>query len=435
MRMKRISLLIASHALLLAAGFGWHRAVAGRQPGPPPPARQEIPLTTKPVEREPGSVTTVMGEAPWTGAECRKAWHALKGSGIPPAEITALRQRILREWAMRDLRPALIAWSDLETLNATEISNSLQRAFDGHEEEMLEWIKSGDFGLDGSELLFALTNRMTYKNPALLMKLMPGIPEDFQERVLQNLFGSHSHPGPDEAAMNERIAGIAGLPDERLQSLAWQAALKGMANRGEDRFHDILARNDLPADVRPAALKSFAEGIARNAEPAKALEQFRKLSPEDQSAVGPALLDQAKTYSFARPSAVTNALTMLAKSGQWQLLAQSGPEAVEHFFKSSKPNPEAVSRWALQIPARAETAETFRAAIGPRFRQDLLQGAQWARSLPAGWHRDQALAQLAIIAGIHHKDPATRDAAMAEITDPGIQKELREWLQNQPATR
>ena len=55
--------------------------------------------------------------------------------------------------------------------------------------------------------------------------------------------------------MNKRIAGIASFPDERLQSLASQAALKGMANRGEDRFHDILARHDLPADVRPAALE------------------------------------------------------------------------------------------------------------------------------------------------------------------------------------
>jgi hypothetical protein len=430
MRMKRISLLIASHALLLAAGYGWHRSVAGRQPEPPPPARQES-AAAKPVERKPGSVTTVMGEAPWTGGECRKAWQALKGSGIPPAEIAALRQRILREWSMRDLRPALIAWSDMETLNSTDVSNSIQRAFDGHEEEMLEWINSGDFGLDGSELLFALSHRMTDKNPSLLMKLMPKIPEEFQERVLQNLFGSHSHPGPDEPAMNERIAGIAGLPDERLQSLAWQAALKGMANRGEDRFHEILARDDLPADVRPAELVSFAEGIARSPEPAKAMEQFRKLSPEDQSAIGPALLDQAKAHSFARPSAVTNALTMLAESGQGKLLEAKGTEAIEHFFKSSKPNPEAVSRWALQLPASAETASTFRAAIGPRFRQDLLQGAQWARSLPAGWHRDQALAQLAITAGAS----ATRDAAMAEITDPAIQAELREWLQNQPQTK
>lgn len=429
--MKRISLLIASHVLLLAAGYGWHRSAAGRQPAPPPPAWQESPVAAKPVERQPGSVTTVMGEAPWTGGECRKAWHALKGSGIPPAEIAALRQRILREWAMRDLRQALIAWSDLETLRSSDISNSLQRAFDGHEEEMLEWINSGDFGLDGSELLFALSDRMTHQNPSLLMNLMPKIPKEFQEQVLQTLFGSYSHPGPDEAAMNERIAGIAGLPDERLQSLAWQAALKGMANRGEDRFHEILARDNLPADVRPAALVSFAEGLARGQEPVKAMEQFRKLSPEDQIAIGPALLDQAKIHSFARSSAVTNALTMLAESGQGKLLEAKGAEAIEHFFKSSNPNPEAVSRWALQLPASAETAATFRAAISPRFRQDLLQGAEWTRSLPAGWHREQALAQLAMSAGA----TATRDAAIREITDPEIQAELREWLQNQPATK
>ena len=57
--------------------------------------------------------------------------------------------------------------------------------------------------------------------------------------------------------------------------------------------------------------------------------------------------------------------------------------------------------------------------------------ASTARSLPAGWHRDQALAQLAMTAGAS----GTRDAAMNEITDPAIQAELREWLQNQPLTK
>ena len=107
---------------------------------------------------------------------------------------------------MRDLRPALIAWSDLETLNSTDVSNAIQRAFDGHEEEMLEWIISGDFGLDGSELLFALSHRMTDKNPSLLMKLMPRVTED-QERVLQNLSAPTAIRDRMSRPVNERIAG------------------------------------------------------------------------------------------------------------------------------------------------------------------------------------------------------------------------------------
>lgn len=430
---KRTLILILSHALLLGAGYGWHRAVSGPG-GEVSPAPVESAVVKAP-ERKPGSVSREAGEAPWSARECRKAWHALKGSQVPPAELAMLRQRILREWAAKDLRPALIAWSDAETLNSSDVSNAIQRAFDGREEEMLGWIKAGDFGLDSPQLLYALASRMEDKDPVLMLKLMPKVPEEFQARVMQNLFGSHSHPGPDPGEMDERIAGIGDLPDERLRSLAWQAVLKGMANRGDSGFHEILAREDLPADARSAALGSFAEALANDALPSKALENFRQLSPADRAEVGPALLEQAERLSFARPSAVTGALAMLAESGQWELLAAKGPEAVDHFFKSSKPNAESVSRWALRLPEREETAGIFRHAVAGQFRDDLSGGAEWARSLPEGWQREQALAQLAITADSHHKDAAVRDEAISEITDPAILEELQEWRRTKAVSK
>jgi hypothetical protein len=429
----RTWILIASHTLLLGAGYGWHRAVGAK-------AEKAVPMAVEaPVrkvdERKPGSVSTVAGEAHWSGSECRKAWHAVKGSKIPPAELALLRQRILREWAAKDLRPALIAWSDEETLNSSEVSNAIQRAFDGHEEEMLGWIEAGDFGLDSPQLLYALTSRMEDKDPLLLLKLMPKVPEEFQQRVMQGLFGSHSHPGPDREAMDQRIEGIASLPDERLRSLAWQAVLEGMAKRGEERFHEVLGREDLPVEVRSAALGSFAEGLAGAQLPVKALADFRRLSPENRAEIGPSLLEHAKRLSFARPGAVTNALTMLAESGQWDLLEKEGPAAVDHFFKSSKPNPEALGRWALALPEREETSGVFRRAVAPRFRDDPVAGAEWARSLPEGWQRDQALAQLAMTADADHKDAAVRDQAISEITDPAILEELQEWRQTKSVAK
>ena len=421
-------LLIVTHALVLGGGYGWHRAASASSVSlAAPTAAKEIPVT-KPVERKPARVTSVAGAGPWNGRECRRAWYALKGSKIPPAEIASLRKLIIREWAARDLHSALVAWSDAESLNSTEVSNAIQRFFDGHEEEMLNWINAGDFGLDGSELLLALTGRINDRNPALMLKLMTKVPEEFQGRVMAELFGS---PGPDQAAMDERIAGIADLPDERLRSLAWQAALKVMVNG--NGFHGLLDRPEVPADARRAALDSFAEDLANAPLPAKALENFRKLSPQDQAAIGPAILTQAEKLSFARPSAVTNAITMLADSGQWELLAAKGPEAIEKFFKSAKPNPEAVSRWALQLPGRSETVGTFRSTVAARFLGDLGGSVEWVRSLPEGWHREQALAQLVMTANAQPKNAATRDAALGEITDPAILAELREWMRTKGA--
>lgn len=335
------------------------------------------------------------GEPSWSSNQYRQAWKALKGAGIPVAELATLRQKILREWASKDLRSALIFWSDAETLRSSEVSNSIQKSFDGHEEEMLDWINAGDFGLDGTPLLFALTSRINDKNPSLMLKLLPKVPGDFQAAILQDLFGSQTYPGPAGASMDDRIAGIATLPDARLRSLAWEAVFKNMANHGEDRFHELLAREDIPADAHRGALEFFAEALAREQLPAKAMERFRKLTPANQGEMGPSLLAQAEKFSFAFPLAVTNAITMLAESDQWQLIAGKGPEAIDQFLKSSKPNTEALSRWALQLPARDETADTFKRAVAARFREDLAGGTEWARSLPEGWHRQQALAQLA----------------------------------------
>lgn len=425
--MNRAIPLVLTHLLVFGAGYGWHRfSTIGDRRTTHDPVETPDPVP-KVAVRSPGVVSQVMGESPWSGGQCRKAWQALKHADIPVAEKAELRQRILREWAMRDLRSALIALSDRQTLNSTEISNTLQRAFDGHEEEMLDWIKAGEFGLDGSELLSALVDRVSYNNPPLLLKMLPMLPEDFQQRALETLFGSHSYPGPDASAMKERIAGIAGLPEERLRSLAWQAALEGLANRGEDQFHECLASPDLPPDARRMALDSFAAALAGTSVPAKAMEQFRKLSPEDQVAIGPAVLDEAKKISFARPNAVTNAINMLAESGQWELLARQGPGAVDEFFKSSKPNPEAVCRWAIQLPGREETAAIFRHAVAPRLRENLNSGMEWAISLPEGWHRQQALAQLAITADSHFNAPMTRQKILGLITDPAIQAELKQW--------
>jgi hypothetical protein len=264
-----------------------------------------------------------------------------------------------------------------------------------------------------------------------MQKLLPKVPLELQVEAMRKVFWTYQNsPEPDRTAMNLRIAEIANLPDERLRSLAWQAALTGMANRGGEPFFENLDRSDLPPAARRAALEIYADFLAHSQDAAKAAAGYSKLTPEDQASIAPALLAEAETLQSigARVSAVTDALNLLVGSGQWELLATKGPAAVDMALKSPSPNPSALSRWALQLPARQETAETFRHAVDAKFRNDLAGSVAWVGSLPVGWHREQALAQLAITADTFHHDVATRDAVLAEIEDPAILTEVRESL-------
>jgi hypothetical protein len=351
----------------------------------------------------------------------------LKGSQLPPAEIPILRQRIMDEWLKTDLHSALIAWTDEESLGPN-LQYNIDNAIAGHEQEMLEWILAGEFGLDGKVLLDRWANAAS-KNPDFLLAALPRLPEEGRNGLISRLF----QPGLKREQLDARIAKIAEIPDQTLQVKAWVRVLDlvrddARFNGREDRVAELLVRPDVPPEARRAAAEGYAIRLADEREPPKALEAFRKLAPEDQRTVGPKLLEQAVSYSGFHTSAVTNALTMLVESNQWELVEAQGPQALDDFFKHRKPNAEVVSRWALQLPPRDETAAIFRHAVAGRFRDDLAAGSEWARSLEDGWYRDQALAQLSIAA---EGNTRLRDEAIGAIQDPDVRQEM-ETLRTSP---
>jgi hypothetical protein len=351
----------------------------------------------------------------------------LKGSQLPPGEIAFLRRGIMDEWLKTDLHSALIAWSDEESLGGS-LPYYLEGAIPGHETEMLEWILAGEFGIDGKVLLDRWIEAAA-KNPDLLLAALPRVPEERRESLISGLFSL----GLKREELDARIAKIAEIPDEALQLKAWVRALEMVRddarhNGREDRVAELLTRPDIPPEARRAAAEGYAIRLADEREPPKALEAFRKLAPEDQLAVGPKLLEQAGSSSAFYASAVTNALTMLVESNQWEIVEGQGPQALDDFFKHRKPNAEVVSRWALQLPPRDETAAIFRHAVAGRFRDDLAAGSEWARSLEDGWYRDQALAQLSIAA---EGNTRLRDEAIGAIQDPDVRQEM-ETLRTSP---
>lgn len=432
MKAQHAILLLLSHAALLGAGYAVHRSLAhdapvAATPAPPPPPPAEPP----PKPREITGVSSVAGEGPWTATECRKAWRALKGAPLPPEQLAALREMILREWLGKDLRSALIAWSDDGTIPPMAVNMVKTRFLAGHEEELLDSIVAGDFGTDSAEVLRIWNSRVAEKNPGLVLDLAKKIPAEFRATLLRSVFSSNLEQDKLDACVAKAVA----MGDPKLKEEVWGAILSGTikyrisySGSGEDLVHELLAREDVPAAARALALRTLAEClVSSNRNAARTLQDYAKLSAADQATVAPLFIDQAASLSFATPDAVTTAVSALAAQGQWETIAAKGPAAIDKMFSSGKPSPQAVSRWALDLPERDETVAVYRRALAARFRDNLTASNEWVASIPEGWHRDQAYAQLAMTADWHHKDAAARDAAIGSIADPAVRQELEQW--------
>lgn len=228
---------------------------------------------------------------------------------------------------------------------------------------------------------------------------------------------------------------IAKLPDERLKTFAWESLLEGAMESarqkmGPDRTHELLAMEGIPQEAREKALATYAEILMGTAAMAETKDGFLRLSPEDQRVIGPELLEEAERRSFSAET-LTSTLTMLMEGGQWELVSAKGPAAVDKVFDYDGADIQAMARWAQKLPAHDDAKDTYRHAVAGRFRADLSGSREWVFSLPEGWHREQALAQLAMTADLHHKNAAVRDQMLAEITDPAIQEEMRGWRQSE----
>lgn len=180
--MNRAIPLAISHLLVLGLGFGAHLSLSGTH-------RQSHSVPALPVKPESASGTTstpvrttaAAGDAQWSSADCRQAWRAIQHSDLPPRELMALRDQLIRHWASRDLHAALIAWSHANS-SEFDLGNRFGEFVSGHEEKMLDWIKSGDFGADGPAYLRMLMSETKDRNPDVLQKLRAKLPKGVRSR-------------------------------------------------------------------------------------------------------------------------------------------------------------------------------------------------------------------------------------------------------------
>ena len=174
--MNRAIPLAISHLLALGLGYGGHRAWSGNDwQSHAAPSAAAKPESAPGAKTPPLRTAAAAGGQQWSATDCRLAWRALPHSDLPPRELLALRDQLIRQWASRDLRAALIAWSDANS-PTFDLGPRFGKLVIGREEEMLDWIKSGDFGADGPEYLRMLLSETKDRNPDLLHQLRPKLP-------------------------------------------------------------------------------------------------------------------------------------------------------------------------------------------------------------------------------------------------------------------
>jgi hypothetical protein len=424
--MKKITILVLSHAIVFSSGYAVHRMAVNALAEH---SSRHTVAASAPPRALPQSVPSTPTTSGIRSGEERKALDAIRNSALNDHQKRFLRDRILLDWMARNPRSALMMLA--EEGSGSDFRNRLTReAVKGREEEMLDWIMNGDFGLSGAEILRAWGHQVASIDGNILFMLIPKVPGEFRSEMLGQLFG----PSNDPQVLEARIGQIQGITDEQLRLQAWKAALSGAANgptgRMEDptRFLALMARKDVPPEARAEGLNRFAYGLMANQSRAEAAKFFSMLPAEDQAAMSGDLLKAARTAGMLNSSAYLSALTMVSGSGQWEMISAEGPKLVDAMYERHPGTAASASRWALQLPERKEAVSTYRRIVGGMFKQGGADEANiWIDALPEGWHKDQAYAQLAITSEHHYKNAGQRDAAIDRVKDPGIRADLDAW--------
>lgn len=389
---RNASLLIVTHALLVGGGYLWHRT--SKSPGGLDSGSPARTLPARAQGRTSAEAESVSMPGGWSASDYRLAWRELARQKLPPAELAELRNRILEGWAEKDLHSALIAMSDRGRLNGNDLQRLSKSLIVARRHELLDWILAGDFGLDGKELLGFWTSCVAPADPSLLLASLDRIPGDCRDLLLSSWVDATLR-SKDAGGIPGAAANIEKLPGEADRSEAWTALLGQLSWKKEDAFFDMLSRSKLTPEDRGKVLQGLVDSFwVWAGSEAESRKRFARLSPEDQSASGSLLLDTADKAAWASPTQVSASLSMLADSGQWDLLRQRGEESLDKMLKSDRINLEAASRWALTLPEGEATAPLFRKTVAARLAADPVAGAAWVESLPEGWHRTQAETEL-----------------------------------------
>jgi hypothetical protein len=114
----------------------------------------------------------------------------------------------------------------------------------------------------------------------------------------------------------------------------------------------------------------------------------------------------------------TDVADYLMEQGDWDTLENSVPGRMNQSVPSR--NPAEQLSWAAELPERQETEDLYRTAIRQYINGDPATARGWIEQMPAGWKRDNALAEYVNSSLNTRKDAAAAQWAMERIQSPGF---------------
>jgi len=361
---------------------------------------------------------------PISREEFRAAWAAFSRSGERRAERLPKQQKLLAAWAEIDLEGALDAamaeaWDNDHTGRQDhEILDAFNKVFAARPLDAWALIQSGKYGLGAALIRSHWASNLANSDGGLLVSMLGEFPPGFQKEAIVHAVRCNNQE-PDE--IRKILARIASFPPSAQRDEWLIQAAKGLPDGGDTPALREKWQQHAEGPDRLVARMAWAASL-RRADRDLLLAEWGKVPAGDRQDAAASLLTQLEW----RAGSLTTVLDLAVEAGQWETLAQTGPELLRSEAVLSDAG--ALVTWAVKLPDRPESPALFREAVDRFLGQDLSRAKAWIEGLPTGgWQQEQALAVFSRQALRQQGDTGAADWALEQISDPALREEAAAW--------
>jgi hypothetical protein len=370
---------------------------------------------------------------PVSREEFRAAWDAFSRGGERRPERLPKQKMLLAAWAEIDLEGALDAamaeaWDndDESGRQDHELLDAFDKVFAARPLDAWALIQSGKYGLGAALIRSHWASNLANSDGSLLVSMLGEFQPGFQKEAIEHAVRCNNQE-PEE--MRKILARIAAFPPGPQRDEWLIGAAKGLPDGGDtpalrEKWQQLAEGPD-----RLVARMAWAASL-RRADRGLLLAEWEKVPAGDRQDAAASLLTQLEW----RAGSLTTVLDLALEAGQWETLAQTGPELLrsEAFLSDSG----ALATWAAKLPDRPESPALFREAVDRFLGQDLPRAKAWIGELPAGgWQQEQALAAFSRQALRQQGDTGAADWALEQISDPALREEAAAWRRDWEKSR
>ena len=417
-------LCAAGVGILLVAGT---TAVAVNRKGKEKPAA-EAPAAAKPVRPEradrPLQIKKEMRQATpprFTAKECQAAWDAIGKRNLTRQERLNYQRQVLLMWAEVDPEAALKAalaspWD--EQGSQGQLLGAFHGYFSKQPVESWDLLKSGKLGLGSSLVMMQWAYSVAPEHPALVMGYFNEFPDARKTGLLQNIAMNVRNDPQKRDEFMEKVAEL----EESKQFNAWAKMLAESFAGMEST--ETLREKFLGADSpQKTTLYLHMLGYSlKDADMSAIRDEWAKMPPEMQGRA-------ARAFALhSDPNGTKNTpglFDMLVKTNEWDFMNTEKWRLGR--YANTPERKEDLAKWALTLPETSGSQEIFHRAVEPFINLDINRAGDWIETLPKGWQRDRALAELSQRSLWAKKNTELSDWALSEISDPKLKADATKW--------